>query len=419
MTVQKLKLLATIVRRLPDPVFFHSHGIQHWQGFIRAADLIPDISFGPNARTPNTRKAVYKSVAESLSNTDCIENTFHLKNLGIVFNAKSVRSVREGKRKIGKENVGFVELEVMLPDFEMHGILNGGHTYTIAINAIEKGDIPLHQHVPFSIRTGVPNDWLPEIAGGMNTAMQVQDMSLDDLAGAFEWIKEELAGTPYYEKINWSENDKGVYDARDIVSVLACLDIETYPNKRQSKGVPISAYEKKSLVLDDFRKDFASNKGVRYRKLRPILKDALVLFDLISYEFKKTHNKGDGDKRGRAGALAICDYREAPKKPYEFIFLGKNADTRLQTGALYPLFGAFRWMVEAKPNDNNYRWRGGFANVKKRWEQAGPDLVRKTVEKAKETNLNANAIGKSRTHWENLHQTVGWYDLQAQADAAA
>ncbi len=419
MTTQKLTLLATIVRRLPDPVFFHSHGIQHWVGFVRAADLVPEISFGPNARSPNIKKAVYRTVDDSLGNVDCIKDTFHLKNLGIVFNAKSVRSVREGKRKIGDENVGFVELDVQLPDPEVHGILNGGHTYTIALNAIKGGHVPPHQHIPFSIRTNVPNDWLPEIAGGLNTAMQVQDMSLDDLAGAFEWIKEELSGTPYFDKINWSENDKGIYDARDIVSMLACLDIETYPNNRQSKGVPISAYEKKSLVLDDFRKDFVDNKGARFRKIRPILKEALVLFDVISCEFKKTHNKGDGNKRGRAGALAICDYREPPKKPYEFIFAGKKADTRLQSGALYPLFGAFRWMVEANPTDGKYRWRGGFTNVKKRWEQAGPDLVRKTVEKAQETGLNANAIGKSRTHWENLHQTVGWYDLQAQADAAA
>jgi hypothetical protein len=42
-------------------------------------------------------------------------------------------------------------------------------------------------------------------------------------------------------------------------------------------------------------------------------------------------------------------------------------------------------------------------------------LVRKTVERSKELGGNSNAIGKSRTHWDNLHQTVAFRDLRAKA----
>jgi hypothetical protein len=405
MAVKKLILKATIARRLPDPNFSEpGNNFEHWVGFIRAQDLVPDVSYGPNARKPNTRRSLYQKVQNSLRNIDCEANTFHLKNNGITINAKSVRKGREGYRDIDGQKYGFIELEVHLPDEEAHGILNGGHTYEIAVKELEAGNIPPRQHIPFFIRTGVPDAWLPEIAGGLNTSLQVQDMSLDDLAGAFEWIKDELKGMPYYDKIAWSENDPGVFDARDIVSIIGCFDIEGYPNK--DPECPVECYEKKSKVLDAFRNDAETNNGKRFKKLRPILKDILKLYDMIAAEFPEIHNKAN---KGKSGALGICDHRNG--KPYEFVFSGKKGKTRLMTGALYPLLGAFRWMVELDAKSGTYFWRGGFKAVEQRWQATAQQLIRTTLEKARETNNSPNAMGKSRTHWGTLHQTVGFADL--------
>jgi hypothetical protein len=69
-------------------------------------------------------------------------------------------------------------------------------------------------------------------------------------------------------------------------------------------------------------------------------------------------------------------------------------------------------MVEEDPS-GDYRWRGGFDNVLRRWRETAPDLVRKTYERSKELGGNSNAIGKSRTHWDTLHQTVAFRDLMA------
>lgn len=407
MSVTKITIKATIARRLPDPNFFESHKIEHWAGFVRAADLMPDVSFGPNARSPNTRRSVYKKVEESLRNMDCEVDTFHLKNNGITFNAKSVRKGAEKTRTIDGVRQHYVELDVYLPDPEIHGILNGGHTYALALSQIGKEGIgiPPRQHIPFFIRTNVPDEWLPEIAGGLNTSLQVQDMSLDDLANHFEWIKEELEDEEYFKKIAWSENDAGTFDARDIISLMGCFDIEGYPNDKQD--VPIETYEKKSKVLDAFRRDAETSKGKRFRRLRPILKDILTLHDLISMEFSEIHNKLN---KGKAGALGICDHRDKDQKPHSFAFINKAGKTRLSAGALYPLLGAFRWMVEETPK-GEYRWRGGFAAVEKRWRDTAQQLIRTTLDKARETGNNPNAIGKSRTHWAGLHQTVAFADL--------
>lgn len=49
--------------------------------------------------------------------------------------------------------------------------------------------------VKFEILCGIPNDWIADIAGGLNTSIQVQPKSPDNLAGKFNWLKEELSDT--------------------------------------------------------------------------------------------------------------------------------------------------------------------------------------------------------------------------------
>ncbi|MCB8820614.1 AIPR family protein [Microvirga rosea] len=394
MTISSLVLYSTYARRMPDPVF---KGIDHYFFWVPAHTLVEGVSYGPNARNPNTRKHVYKTVNNSLLNIDCIENSFHLKNLGIFINAKGVKKINEE------------EYLIDLSDYEHTGVLNGGHTLDLIVKRINDGSIPPTQFVKVEVRTGIPNDWLSEIAGGLNTALQVEDMSLDDLAGAFDWIKDALRNEHYFKVIAWSENDPGEYDARDLVSLLTCFHIGLYPNDGSSH--PVEAYEKKSKALDNFRKDFELNDSEEFRRLRPIMKDIFVLHDTIQYEFAMYHNKNGG----KAGKLNIMDVKDENSKTlFNYVFIGKQDRMQLQTGALYPLLAAFRWMVEEKPS-GEYGWRGGFKAVLKRWKDTAPELVRKTYDRSRELSGNANAIGKSRTHWETLHQTVAFRDLIAQA----
>jgi hypothetical protein len=393
----KLVLRPTHARRMPDPVFHTNPQIYHHIFWVAAHTLVDGLSYGPNARRPNIRKRVYKIVDESLMNIDCLEDTFHLKSLGIAINAHAVRRLADDRYQID------------LPDTEHHGVLNGGHTLELITKRIKDGSIPANQFIKVEVRTGVPTEWLAEIAGGMNTALQVEDMSLDDLKGAFEWIKTDLETQTYFGAIAWSENDKGEYDARDLISLLTCFLIGLYPNDNSVH--PVEAYEKKSKALDQFRDDFELNDGDGFKKLRPIMKDIFTLHDVIQFEFAPVHVKSGG----KARALKIMDKKpEDGKQVFYFTFTGQQSKERLQTGALYPILAAFRWMVEEGP-DGNYRWREGFENVLKRWRETAPDLVRKTYERSKELGGNSNAIGKSRTHWDTLHQTVAFRDLMAKA----
>ena len=66
-----------------------------------AYTLVDGLSYDPNARKPNTRKHVYKKVDWSLLNVSCLENTFHLKNIGIVDQRRWVRKIADDKYEVG------------------------------------------------------------------------------------------------------------------------------------------------------------------------------------------------------------------------------------------------------------------------------------------------------------------------------
>jgi hypothetical protein len=386
---QRFVFHAPYARRLPDPIFKDSLGIDRHILFVPVTEVPEGLPMDANARVPNIRKRVYKDIEASLLNEDGEPGTFHLKHKGITLVASKVEA-------LDKETFA-----VTVKD-EEQGILDGGHTYTLITKDRGLAPVPSNQWVKFEILTNIPPEWIPEIAGGLNTSVQVQPMSLDNLAHDFDWVKAELKNEPYFDDIAWKENEGGEFDARDLVSFLTCFNIALFPNT--SDVQPVMAYEKKSLSLKQFEE-----RPQDYKRLRPILKDILCLHDTIRCDSKRYWNEAGG----AFGRLAFVEYRE--KRPFAFPFTGKQSTSRLMNGALYPMLASFRWMVEDNPKTNEVRWRGGFDRVLTRWEKTAEELMRMTSQASTELGRNPNAIGKSRNHWANLHARVAMRDLMEKA----
>lgn len=384
----------TYARRIPDPNFKNTHNAEKHIFLMPVGELPSGIGLDPNARNPNIRKRVYRQVEESLLNKDESEpGTFHLKNKGIVMIAATVQQVGDNKYDVTMQT-------------GVHGIVDGGHTYALIQKNRTDGALPENQYVFVEVRVGIPNDWIRDIASGLNTSVQVQPMSLDHLAGAFEWIKKELKPEPYYQVIAWSENDPGEYDARDIISMLYILNAELFPNDKDDH--PVAGYEKKSLVLKEFE-----NKGTSFERMKPILKDIVRLHDIIRLEARHLYNKETGGKGGR---LIFVDHRKRGK--FVFPFTGAEDDYRLMNGALYPMLAAFRWYVEFDPVTLKMCWRDSFKDVVQAWRGLGAELMRATNHTSNELGRNPNAIGKSRNHWSNLHARIAKHDLMARQAAS-
>jgi len=400
------------IRRLPDPVF--GPEMQRYIMYVAAQFVPMGLPYEPNARTPDLNRQVYQEVEDSLLNKDGTEeNTFHLKHKGITLVAHSVTPKK-------KRSGDVYEVEMR----EGHGILDGGHSYKLLMK--NKDNIPGNQYVKFDILTNIKDTWVPDLSAGLNTSVAVQPYSLADLGSLFDWIKDELRDKPYFHEIAWKEGDPGAYTVKDLIGIFSLFDIAQYPHS--GTLYPISGYSQKASVLKRFIDDQKSGPK-NFKKLRPLLHEIMVLHDTIRREGQDPYNKLKG---GLYGQLKFVEqsYKEKPedrdnpeakdkpKKLFDFPFTGKQDRYRLMNGALYPILGAFRWMVEENPATGEYQWKGGFESVIKIWETTAGVLISKTHQVSNEVGRNPNALGKSQSNWGNLFDTVGKKELEAQLAAA-
>ena len=270
---------------------------------------------------------------------------------------------------------------------------------------------PSEQYVEVFIRTGVEDELITDIARGLNTGMQVTPKFIYNIDGVFDWLKAEVSGKPYETMISWRESDSADYDVRDLISVLEMFNIFDFPNDGGKH--PISAYEKWSIPLDKFAKDYEENhnklRTSKYYRLRTILNDALALYDHIRHDFRNLRNEAGGS----AGKMNIVEEASKDHK-LDFPFAGlPPSEYRLTKGASYPMLAAFRNMV-VHDSSGNASWQGGFKSVLRLWSESAPELVEETYNATKEIGRMPDQLGKNRKHWDNLHMKVQLRLLRAQ-----
>jgi hypothetical protein len=273
----------------------------------------------------------------------------------------------------------------------------------------------IDQYVKIDVLTGLHSSLTAEIAGGLNTSIQVQATSLENLKGRFDWIKDELSGEPYFAKLAFRENDGRAYDVRDIIALLDLFNVSEFPNSMNA-GHPVRAYSSKSDVLDAYVENTE-----QFEKLRPILKDILKLHDIVSstapelYDEAGRRAKEEGTGTGaKAGKLSFVDTKQ--RGEYEFIFINEARNMRIANGALMPMLAAFRWMVETDKRTGRVRWRGGFDNVRRLWKRAAAELVRRTQMSSLSVDRKVNAIGRNPQHWAQLYDFLVRAEMEASRD---
>lgn len=382
-------------RRFKHPVF---EKVEKHYFLVRAIDLPSGVQMDANARDPvGLNRQVYRDVRESLLGNDAALGSFDLMNKGITIIAESVRRIDD------------VTYEITVS--EGQGIVDGGHTYQLICDAQSNPDLPPESHVEVQVRTGVDKGLITDISRGLNTGMQVKAHSIANLDGKFDWIKAELKDEKYFDQIAWRESDQGEYDVRDMICILEALNVFDFPN--DSGQHPIQAYEKWSGPATKYAKDFDGAKDftqTKYYRLGSVLKEALFLYDVIRHDFRAQWNKIGG----AAGKLKIME-EAGGNKMFKFPFSHAPAGKyRLTKGALYPIFAAFRNMIEIDPKTGRARWKGSFDEVLELWEYAAPEICRTTKAAIEDHGNHPNVIGKNRGHWANNHKTLELMILRQQ-----
>ena len=382
------------MRRISHPIF---PTIDKYWLTVAAKDFPAGISTSANARDPvGLNRRVYQDVRKSLEGETSTPGSFDLMNKGITILAKSVKMIDKEK--------GLFEIVV---DDDEGGIVDGAHTAKIIEEANYEGTTHEDLYVEIYLRTGVDAGLISDIARGLNTGIQVAPQSIYNIAGVFDWLKEEVSGEPFEGRISWSESDDQEYDVRDLIAILEVFNIFDFPNDVNAGKHPLSAYEKWSLPLKKFAQDFEENKTdlrrSKYQKLRKLLKDGLTLYDYIRHDFREMHN----DEGGRAGKMNIIEEASARRGSFDFPFAGlPESEYRLTKGATFPILAAFRTYVDINAKTGEAKWRGGFERVLEVWQEVGPNLVQETVQLTRDGVRNPDAIGKNRKHWANLYMRL-------------
>jgi hypothetical protein len=278
------------------------------------------------------------------------------------------------------------------------GIVDGAHTYRIIRD--NRDECPEEQYVKLEILVGVSADMVESIAQGLNTSVQVSEMSLANLGNRFQWVKDDLKDMPYASQIAYRENEEGPFDARDIVAMLTLFNIGEF---KDGSTHPIIAYRNKAECLERFKKDSdVKGDGSNYRKLRPLLKEILELHDYIHLRGKVLYNDATGGKGGR---LSWMDRRK--RGQHSLTFSGSKTEDKLVDGALYPMLGAFRYLIQQKKGEDVYSWKvGSFNRVKELFEDVGGAMMQATQQTSLISGRNPSVIGKNQGHWDNLYKTV-------------
>ncbi|WP_170933802.1 AIPR family protein [Bacillus cereus] len=349
---------------------------------VEVQDVPEDIWMDTNLRERNYKTAVAKAIHDSLilSSTD----NFHLLNRGILISAYHIEIVE-------KKGVKYVRL--YLKEKSVHGNVDGGHTYSIICN--NKKNIEFKKRVTIEVMTGI-EEYFEELAAARNTSVQVQDKSKAELENKFNIIKEAIKEKRYASDIAYKENQAGLIDITEIVAILTMFNLKRFNDKNHE--FPTASYSRKSACVNWYIKDYADDQENPYYKMQNVIKDIFKLYDLVEASLPVFYN-AKGGKYGKISGVSVS------KKGYQRLFADEEVyqEHSSPNGFIYPIVGAFRYLLIEDKQTGFYKWRTEPCDM---FMEIGPDLVSTVVEAHRSLGNNPNATGKFLNLWNQLYDKV-------------
>lgn len=344
----RLQIPVDSFRRVPVPEYADV-GLGTYVAIVDVFDL-PDLS---GWRTINVRDAkltgsVPKAIRQTLDEAPAM---FVFMNRGLVLTTERVHF----------DNTTST-VEITLADPNLHGLLDGGHTYEVIGSwraDTDRSDLDPEQRafVRLEILEGFGPEQIVEVVEARNTSNQVKNQSLLELQHAFDPIKTEVAAEPYADMIAYKEYEvfQGTdetgrtpkpIDIRDIVSYVTVFDLATYGDENH----PIIAYNNKAVCLKRFEQGQEA-----YRKVFPLLVDALQLWDYIHEQLPDWYSdsRSERGQGSRFGAIKGVNLAKAGKK-IPLYYSGRESEYQMPAAFKYPILAALRALACEK--NGRYVW---------------------------------------------------------------
>ncbi|ALQ56392.1 hypothetical protein PI2015_3144 [Pseudoalteromonas issachenkonii] len=353
----KFKIKCDDFRSLPLPGL-EDKKIKLGTMFVKAEDIPDELRewVGVNPRSPKMNKVeklsgkVSRTIVKTLTEEP---EKFALKNLGIYLSVDSMESTRV------KGNSH--EVEVVLNDKMLHGIVNGGHTFQAIRQVKYFKEYDEGAYVRLHIYQNLDSESIVDLADGLNNNLQVDDKSLENLQGSFDNIRQAMEGKKGADKIAYKDGDDGEVDILEVLHLLSLLDLNKYPNNKQ----PNDIFGRKKKVLDYYSDDIKkTSQESSFERLIPFTFEVLKLSEEIQkasigyFSRNKVNNKKTGNRVSS----------DAHKK--DALFTDGEIRGLIPQGWLYPMVSAFR------ANLKQSSWDSG----KLEWLEDPKDLINEIIE---------------------------------------
>ncbi|MDM0825076.1 AIPR family protein [Clostridium perfringens] len=380
-----LKFPVESFRKIPNPYHKKEDGEKGAMMYIAICDIkniAENIPMDTNPREQKLTTGVAKKIRASASDNTHLD--FYLLNRGILLSTKDVTFNNYNN-----------ELTLIFEDFDVHGCVDGGHTYKIIKeirNTIEYGT----QFVKIEILTGV-EDIFQRLAAARNTSVQVQDKSIAELEDRFNIIKNTIKEESFSNRVYFKENDEGDIDVADILAILNLFNIDKYKGMEE---FPTNSYSRKKQCIDlyiDYHKKFQNSLENPYVKMKPIMNDFFKLYDKLEVNIGKYYRAQN--QSGKYGLVKGVSCKK--EKYFKSKFYENEMEYSSPTGFLYPILGAFRALIQEE--DGEYKWiKDPFVVM----DEIAKELVNTTVDRSRTLGNNPQSTGKDTGNWQTLYMRV-------------
>ncbi len=374
---------------------FHKLGYHDYFAVVDTAEL-PDLSDWRkiNVRAPRLTGPVPEAIRDGFRSHP---DTFTFMNRGLVLAVQKVEFDNQHST-----------LTITLSDPDLHGLLDGGHTYNIVMEETENLKEP--RYIRVELLEGFNHEGILDVVDARNTSNQVKDQSLMDLAKRFNPLKEALGDVSFARKIAYKEYETDEQDnpkpisIRDVIAILTTFDRDHFNDSLH----PIMSYNSKGACLKHFEE-----YPLSYEKIFPLAADFLQLYDHVKQELPGLYNnvrgqEGNvtGGKFGKLTGVKVYDGKHSAP----LYFIDKTTKYGIPDGFVYPVVGAFRALLEEK--NGRYVWGKGQKPLELLKGDLGLKLAN-TIGTFALDNQNPSKVGKSTLVWQNCYQLAQLAYLQA------
>jgi len=366
--------------------------------FVKVSDLPRDLEkfMSVNPRVPSRSKKgvlsgpVIKGIQDTLS--DDPEN-MAIKNQGIYL------LVSDADFK--KEPGGGGYLTFTMSDPDLHGVVNGGHTFAAIQDALENADEDEKNtldraYVRLHVLQNIEKDKVPEIAEGLNRSKQVDDPSLENLRGHFEKIKHVMKDKPGEDQIAYHMGDSGGVYITEVLVFLEMFNCERFDGKKH----PNNLFSRTKSALQFFEIDMDKEQSPA-ELLLPHLPEILTLSDKICLN-TPPKAKAIGFEFGRMGKGKNRAGSKTHRKTM-LPFVGKAMTYKVPRGWLYPMLSAIRANVKWNLEEGHFSW---YKPLDALLKEVLPDLLEVCVAEHRDNNLKPDMVGKRESSYRQCYDKV-------------